>query len=94
LALTEGREDIPGAYLELPVSSRTYLRRRDAAAYLRDKGARCSEKYLAKLACIGGGPVYRLYGRTPLYAPEDLDAYFHDRISGPMRSTSEYGVEK
>ena len=76
------------------MSPQTYLRRRQAAAYLRDKGARCSEKYLAKLACIGGGPVYRLYGRTPLYTAEDLDAYFRDRISGPMRSTSEYGVEK
>jgi hypothetical protein len=47
-----------------------YLRRKAAAEYLRGRwGIPCSEKTLAKLACIGGGPVYRLCGRTPLYAP-------------------------
>lgn len=50
------------------MSHKTYLRRRPAAEYLREqRGIPCSEKTLAKLACIGGGPVYRLFGRIPLY---------------------------
>ena len=55
-------------YLEYFMSYKTYLRRRAAAEYLREqRGIPCSEKTLAKLACIGGGPVYRLFGRIPLY---------------------------
>ena len=54
------------------MSQPPYLSRRAAAEYIRVRwGIRCSEKTLAKLACIGGGPVYRLCGRTPLYAPPD-----------------------
>ena len=50
------------------MSQYAYLRRRAAAAYLREnRGFPCSEKTLAKLACIGGEPVYRLFGRIPLY---------------------------
>lgn len=70
----------------------TYLRRRAAAEYLREKwGIPRSEKTLAKLACIGGGPVYRLWGRIPLYTTADLDAYAQAKLSGPVCSTSEYG---
>jgi hypothetical protein len=70
----------------------TYRRRRAAAEYLREqRGIPCSEKTLAKLACIGGGPTYRLYGRIPLYSIADLDAYANAKLSKPVRSTSEYG---
>jgi hypothetical protein len=70
----------------------TYRRRRAAAEYLREqRGIPCSEKTLAKLACIGGGPTYRLYGRIPLYSIADLDAYAKAKLSKPVRSTSEYG---
>jgi hypothetical protein len=54
-------------------------------------GASCSEKTLAKLACIGGGPIYRLFGRIPPYLNVDLDAYAEAKLSKPVRSTSEYG---
>ena len=68
-----------------------YLRRRAAAEYLRSRwGIPCSEKTLAKLACVGGGPVYRLCGRIPLYTPADLDTFAESKISKPVRSTSEY----
>ena len=71
----------------------TYLRRRAAAEYLREKrGIPTSEKTLAKLACIGGGPLYRLFGRIPLYLIADLDAYAEAKISKPVHSTSEYGA--
>ena len=56
--------------------------------------ARIREKTLAKLACIGGGPVYRLFGRIPLYTSFDLDAYADSKLGKPVRSTSEYGDER
>ncbi len=67
-----------------------YLRRADAAEYIRRRyGFPCSRQWLAKLAVIGGGPVYRKAGRTPIYLPGDLDAWAASRISGPLRSTAE-----
>jgi hypothetical protein len=73
------------------MSQTAYLRRRAAAEYLREScGIPCSEKTLAKLACIGGGPVYRRFGRIPLYLTADLDAYAEAKISKPVQSTSEY----
>jgi hypothetical protein len=77
------------------MSYKTYLRRRAAAEYLREqRGIPCSEKTLAKLACVGGGPVYRLFGRIPLYTSFDLDAYADSKLGKPVRSTSEYGDER
>jgi hypothetical protein len=77
------------------MSSTTYLRRRAAAEYLREeRGIPCSEKTLAKFACIGGGPIYRRFGRIPLYLIADLDAYAEAKLSKPIRSTSEYGDER
>jgi len=71
----------------------TYLRRSAAADYLREKwGIPRSAKTLAKLACIGGGPIYRRFGRIPLYTTADLDAYAEAKLGKPVHSTSEYGV--
>jgi hypothetical protein len=67
-----------------------FLRRAEAAAYVQATyGFPCSRQWLAKLAVIGGGPVYRKAGRTPIYAPEDLDAWAVARIGAPQRSTSD-----
>jgi hypothetical protein len=67
-----------------------FLRREDAARCLQNKfGLRCAKQTLAKLAVIGGGPKFRLAGRTPLYAPLDLDGWAESKISGPRLSTSE-----
>ena len=67
-----------------------YLRRTDAAAYIASRfGFPCSRQWLAKLAVTGGGPVYRKAGRTPIYAPDDLDAWARSRIGAPQRSTSD-----
>jgi hypothetical protein len=52
-------------------------------------GLRCAKQTLAKLAVIGGGPKYRLGGRTPLYAPADLNIWAESKISGPRLLTSE-----
>jgi hypothetical protein len=67
-----------------------YLRRRDAAAYLKDRWAlRCSEKTLANYATRGNGPVFQRYGRGVVYNRSALDDYAQGRMSAPMRSTSE-----
>jgi len=73
------------------MSHPSYLRRKAAAEYLREQwGVPCTEKTLAKLACIGGGPVYRRFGRIPLYAAADLDEFAQAKLGKPVRSTSEY----
>lgn len=69
--------------------SQRYYRRTDAAQYVRSTwGMPCSTKWLAKLAVIGGGPIYQKAGRFPLYKPNDLDVWAKDRIGAPRRSTS------
>ena len=42
------------------------LGRGEAAAFLTDKGYRTAPATLAKLACLGGGPIFRSFGRRPL----------------------------
>ena len=70
-----------------------YLRRREAARHLSERGFPRTEKTLAKLACTGGGPVFRLFGRIPLYTPEDLDSWAESKLGKPYRSTSQYYEE-
>lgn len=70
-------------------ASQRYLRRSDAAHYVRSTwGIPCSPKWLAKLAVVGGGPIFRKAGRFPLYQSDDLDAWAEARIGAPRRSTS------
>jgi hypothetical protein len=68
-----------------------YLRRDDAAAYVRQKHKiNCTAGYLAKLASAGGGPVFhRLDNRWVHYTEDDLDAWALSRISGPLRKASD-----
>jgi hypothetical protein len=74
------------------MASPNYLLRNEAAQYVREKwGVRCAPKTLAKLACIGGGPEFRRAGRSPLYEPEQLDAWVLSRIGPPVHSTSDGG---
>jgi hypothetical protein len=66
-----------------------YFRRVEAAAYVQSSyGFPCSPRWLAKLAVIGGGPIFRKAGKTPLYAPCDLDTWATQRIGARHRSTS------
>lgn len=66
-----------------------YLNRGEAAAYVREKGLPCAKATLAKLACIGGGPIMRKFGRNVVYLPVDLNAWVAARLSGPKTSTSD-----
>jgi hypothetical protein len=66
------------------------LRRAKAAEYVRAKwGVPCAPKTLAKLFCIGGGPLARLAGRIPLYDTADLDEWAASKLSRKFRSSSE-----
>lgn len=67
-----------------------YLRRNDAARYIRETwGIPCSRVWMAKLVSVGGGPTYRLAGRFPIYAPADLDSWAKARIGAPQKSSSD-----
>ena len=69
---------------------RHFLRRSEAAIYITERyGFPCSRQWLAKLAVIGGGPVFRKAGRYPVYEPSELDRWAKARIGPPQRSTSE-----
>jgi len=67
------------------------LRRRHAAAeYIESEwGIPCKPKTLAKLAVVGGGPVFRKAGRTPLYPEDALDDWAKNKLGPRVRSTSE-----
>lgn len=66
-----------------------YRSRREAADYLTAKGLPTSWRTLQKLATVGGGPLYRIYGRVAVYTDPDLDSYVESKLSAPRRSTSE-----
>jgi hypothetical protein len=67
-----------------------FMRRSAAASYLKGRYGHGSEKTLAKLACLGGGPEFHKAGeRVVLYTREALDTWALKRISGPLKSTSE-----
>lgn len=70
-----------------------YLRRKDAAHYLKSKYGFGSEKTLAKLACLGGGPAFCRAGRLVLYEPPSLDDWAKAKIGRPQKSTSDTGGE-
>lgn len=65
-----------------------YFRRSEAADYISVVyGFPCSRQWLAKLAVIGGGPVFRKAGRYPIYDPADLDQWAGARI-GPVQDST------
>ena len=67
-----------------------FLRRQAASEYLREThGLDRAPSTLAKLAVIGGGPIFRRAGRVPLYSVDDLDEWVASKLSPPMRSTSD-----
>jgi hypothetical protein len=72
------------------MSASKLLRRKAASEYLHEAhGIERAPSTLAKLAVIGGGPVFQRIGRIPLYAPDDLDAWVASKLSPRMRSTSD-----
>ena len=73
---------------------RTFLDRRQAAEYLTAQGLKTSPKTLQKLATVGGGPLYRIFGNRAVYEPAHLDEYADGKLSAPRHSTSEILAEQ
>jgi hypothetical protein len=74
---------------------RRLLRRIEAASYVTSTwGVPLSPRTLAKLAVVGGGPLFRKAGRYPLYEIADLDSWALSKIGPKQRSTSDRGAQK
>lgn len=66
------------------------LRRAEASAYLKEKwGIDRKPGTLAKLACLGGGPLFEHANRIPLYPEPELDAWAEALLSPLKSSTSD-----
>ncbi len=69
--------------------SPAFRRRKDAGAYLKKTYGFGAARTLAKLACVGGGPVFRKAGAVVLYETSELDRWALSKISAPRLSTSD-----
>jgi hypothetical protein len=65
-----------------------YFDRKKAAEYVRDQGLPCAPATLAKMATVGGGPVFRKFSRSVVYTQDDLDEWILKRLSDPKSSTA------
>ena len=68
------------------------LSRKEAARFLSERGYQIAPATLAKKACVGGGPLFRSFGRKVLYREADLLAWAEGRTTGLRRSTSDPGA--
>jgi hypothetical protein len=68
---------------------REYLTREEASAYLTGRGLKITKTTLQKMATLGGGPTYAIFGSRALYTPSNLDAWAEAKLSAPRASTSE-----
>jgi len=64
-----------------------FVTRQEAADHLSQRGYPIKKATLQKLASIGGGPNYRIFGNRALYSTDDLDAWVKAKI-GPYRSST------
>lgn len=64
------------------------LTRQNAAVHLSNQGYSIKKSTLQKLASIGGGPRYRIFGNRAIYSIEDLDAWLSVKIGPYRKSTS------
>jgi len=66
-----------------------YIDRREAAKYLTDRGLKYTHSSLQKLASLGGGPEYQIFGSRAVYTIPKIEAWIATKLTGPRRSTSE-----
>jgi c-di-AMP phosphodiesterase-like protein len=66
-----------------------FMRRREAASYLREQYGFGAERSLAKGAVTGDTPEYRKAGRIVLYTRDTLDRWALAKIGAPQRSSSD-----
>ncbi|MCJ2033166.1 hypothetical protein [Methylobacterium sp. J-068] len=66
------------------------LRRWEAAEYLKlVHGIEVAPATLAKWVTVGGGPSYEKVNRTPLYPTAGLDAWVVEKLTTPVRNSSQ-----
>lgn len=68
---------------------RQFLTRAEAAVYLTEQGLPISKNTLQKMACLGGGPPYKIFGNKAVHSVATLDEWAAAKLSAPRRSTSE-----
>jgi hypothetical protein len=73
----------------VPIGLDVLLDRRALAEALTEEGYKTSPATLATLACRGGGPPFRKYGRRPIYRWGDGLEWAQSRTTPPVHSTSE-----
>jgi hypothetical protein len=67
-----------------------YLNRAQAAEYIRENfNIPSSPEGLAQHATDGTGPIYRRFGNTTLYDPRDIQKWFEERATKPIRAAKE-----
>jgi len=64
------------------------------AEELTKRGFPIAAATLRTMACRGGGPLYRTFGRTAIYRWGDALAWAEARLSAPRRSTSEADAQR
>lgn len=74
---------------KIPENLDALLSRKTAAEALTAAGYTVSFSTLATMATRGGGPVYQMFGRKPLYRWGDALEWAKGRLSRPVRTTSE-----
>lgn len=67
-----------------------FLSRGSASEFLFKKGFQVAPATLAKLACVGGGPIFVSFGRRALYAPAELLRWAESRAR-IRKTTSDAG---
>ena len=68
-----------------------FLTRVEASAYLLEVWRlRRSVSYLNQMAARGSGPKFHKGGRTPLYAPSDIDEWAKETIGPAVLSNIEH----
>jgi hypothetical protein len=71
-----------------------FLRRKDAAAYLKEHFGFGAASTLAKGAVFANGPLFCKRGRIPLYTTANLDSWARSQLTGPLRSTSDIPADE
>jgi len=66
-----------------------FLTPEEASRFLDELGLPTAVTTLAKMRCVGGGPVFQNFGRWPRYKPSRLREYAASKLSRERRSTSD-----
>ena len=69
--------------------TKPFMQRPAASAYVASKGLEFSKNTFAKLATVGGGPEYQIFGGRAYYTEAALDSWIAEKLSAPRRLTSD-----